>query len=217
MTVAKRRYPQAGAALIQVNGAVPGTWPAHGHATRPRDDAGPPAGDVFLAVRMIARRSLRSGAPPDFDQLRRLVAYVERFSQKLHQAAEEQQLFRAVERRAPAAASARAKRDHAACLGYQHRLNNALGRWIGGQASAGGEVALMADDYVRFCRLHSRIEARECCRWRSRCSGRTTGGRSGRPMRPSTTRWQARSAAATAPRRCSARRSRSKPWTNSEG
>ena len=112
---------------------------------------------------MIARRSLRSGAPPDFDQLRRLVAYVERFSQKLHQAAEEQQLFRAVERRAPAAASAiaRAKRDHAACLGYQHRLNNALGHWIGGQVSAGGEVALMADDYVRFCRLHSRIEARD--------------------------------------------------------
>lgn len=118
---------------------------------------------TLLAVRTIARRSLRTGTPPDFDQLRRLVAYVERFPQKLHQPAEEQHLFRALERRAHAAsrAIARAKRDHAACTGYLYRLNDALGRWAGGQASAGGEVALMADDYVRFCRLHSRIEARD--------------------------------------------------------
>jgi hemerythrin-like domain-containing protein len=118
---------------------------------------------TLLAVRTIARRSLRSGIPPDFNQLRRLVAYVERFPQKLHQPAEEQHLFRALERRAPTAsrAIARAKRDHAACMGYLYRLNNALGRWVGGQASAGGAVALMADDYVRFCRLHNRIEARD--------------------------------------------------------
>ena len=118
---------------------------------------------TLLAVRTISQRSLRSSKPPDFDQLRRLVAYVERFPQKLHQPAEEQHLFRAVERREPGAARAvaRAKRDHAACLGYFNRLNNALGRWIGGQGSAGGEVALMADDYVRFCCLHARIEARD--------------------------------------------------------
>jgi hemerythrin-like domain-containing protein len=118
---------------------------------------------TLLAVRTIARRSLRSGAPPDFDQLRRLVAYVDRFPQKLHQPAEEQHLFRILERREPAAARAiaRARRDHAACRGYQDRLARALGRWSGGQRAAGGEVALMADDYVRFCRLHGRIETRD--------------------------------------------------------
>ena len=118
---------------------------------------------TLLAVRTIARKSLRSGRPPDFVQLKRLVGYLERFPNKLHQPAEEQHLFRAIERREPGAARAiaRAKRDHAACLGYFNRLNNALGRWIGGQGSAGGEVALLADDYVRFCRLHARIEARD--------------------------------------------------------
>jgi hemerythrin-like domain-containing protein len=118
---------------------------------------------TLLAVRTIARRSLRTGMPPDFDQLRRLVAYVERFPQKIHQPAEERHLFAAIEQRTSAAgrAIARAKRDHAACVGYQHRLGDALRRWIAGQSSAGGEVALMADDYVRFCRLHGRIEARD--------------------------------------------------------
>lgn len=118
---------------------------------------------VLLALRTIARRSRRSGAPPDFDQLRRLVAYLERFPQKIHQPAEERHLFAAIERRTSDArrAIARAKRDHAACVGYQYRLGDALRRWIGGQDSAGGEVALMADDYARFCRLHGRIEARD--------------------------------------------------------
>jgi len=118
---------------------------------------------TLLAVRTIARRSLRSGRPPDFDQLRRLVAYLERFPQKIHQPAEERHLFAAIERRTADAgrAIARAKRDHAACQGYQHRLHDALRRWIGGQTAAGGEVALMADDYARFCRLHGRIEARD--------------------------------------------------------
>jgi hemerythrin-like domain-containing protein len=118
---------------------------------------------ALLAIRTIARRSLRSGAPPDFDQLRRLVAYLERFPQKIHQPAEERHLFAAIERRTTTVgrAIARAKRDHAACQGYQHRLHDALRRWTGGQAAAGPEVALMADDYARFCRLHGRIEARD--------------------------------------------------------
>lgn len=118
---------------------------------------------ALLAVRMITRKSLRSGRPPDFAQLKRLLGYVERFPNKLHQPAEEQHLFRAIERREPGAARAivRARRDHAACLGYFNRLNDALVRWNAGQGSAGGEVSLMADDYVRFCRLHARIEARD--------------------------------------------------------
>jgi hemerythrin-like domain-containing protein len=61
---------------------------------------------TLLAVRTIAHRSLRTGTPPNFDQLRRLGAYVERFPQKLHQPAEEQHLFRTLERRAAAASRA---------------------------------------------------------------------------------------------------------------
>jgi hemerythrin-like domain-containing protein len=117
----------------------------------------------LLAIRTMARVSLRSGQPPDFGQLGRLVAYLERFAQGRHQPAEEQHLFRALARREPAASRsiARAKRDHAACLGYFNRLNSAFTRWRGGQPAAGGELALMADDYARFCHLHARIEARD--------------------------------------------------------
>ena len=118
---------------------------------------------TLLAIRTIARKSLRSGATPDFAQLNRLVGYLERFPQRLHQPAKEQHLFRAIQQREPTAtrAIARAKRDHAACNGYLYRLRSALDRWIGGQSSAGGELALYADDYARFCHLHARIETRD--------------------------------------------------------
>jgi hemerythrin-like domain-containing protein len=118
---------------------------------------------TLLAIRTIARRSLKAGTPPDFVQLRRLITYVERYPQKLHQPAEEQHLFSRLERREPATKRAlhRARRDHAACLGYFNRLSDALGRWQRGEEKAGGEVALFADDYVRFCRLHARLEARD--------------------------------------------------------
>lgn len=118
---------------------------------------------TLLAIRTLARRSVKSGAAPDFKQLRRLLTYVDRFPQKLHQPAEEQHLFRALERRDPGATRAlhRARRDHAACLGYLNRLSTALSRWEHGDPKVGAEVALFADDYVRFCRLHARIEARD--------------------------------------------------------
>jgi hemerythrin-like domain-containing protein len=118
---------------------------------------------ALLATRTIARRSLKAGTPPDFSQLRRLVRYVERFPQKLHQPAEEKHLFQAVLRRDAGADRAvkRAKRDHAACLGYLDRLRTALAYWEKGDPKAGPQVALLADDYVRFARLHARIEARD--------------------------------------------------------
>jgi hemerythrin-like domain-containing protein len=74
---------------------------------------------TLLAVRTIARRSLKAGTPPDFAQLPRLVRYVERFTQRLHRSAEEKHLFPAVLRRDAGAERAvkRAKRDHAACQG----------------------------------------------------------------------------------------------------
>jgi hemerythrin-like domain-containing protein len=151
--------------LIQINGRRAGVWRARSmqYALEMMRNRQRAMSSALLAVRTIARRSLRSGARPDFDQLGRLVAYLERFPQKIHQPAEERHLFAAVERRTPDAgrAIARARRDHAACVGYQHRLGDALRRWIRGQDSAGSEVALMADDYARFCRLHGRIEARD--------------------------------------------------------
>jgi len=118
---------------------------------------------TLLAIRTIARKSLRTGTNPDFTQLGRLTGYLERFPEKLHQPAEEQHLFRAIERREPAAARAiaRAKRDHSTCRGYLHRVRDALDRWTAGQAAAGGELAIYADDYARFCHLHARIEARD--------------------------------------------------------
>lgn len=118
---------------------------------------------TLLAVRTIARKSLHTGTNPDFTQLNRLIRYLERFPDKLHQPAEEQHLFRTIERREPTAgrAVARAKRDHAACRGYLYRLRSALDRWTAGQSSAGGELALFSDDYARFCHLHARIEARD--------------------------------------------------------
>lgn len=118
---------------------------------------------TLLAIRTIARRSLKAGTPPDFAALRRLVAYLERYSQGQHQPAEERHLFRALEAREPAAKRGlhRARRDHAACLGYLNRLSEATARWARGDSRACNEVALFADDYARFCRLHGRIEARD--------------------------------------------------------
>jgi hemerythrin-like domain-containing protein len=118
---------------------------------------------ALLAMRTIARRSLKVDTPPDFAQLRRLLRYVERFPQRLHQPAEEKYLFRAVLRRDPGAERAvrRAKRDHATCLGYLDRVRAALAYWQKGDPAAGPQVALLADDYARFARLHARIEARD--------------------------------------------------------
>jgi hemerythrin-like domain-containing protein len=118
---------------------------------------------ALLAVRTLARAAVRSQSKPDFAQLKRLVGYVERFPQKIHQVAEEQHLFRAILAREPntGGAVARAKRDHAACMGYFVRMSTALKHWENGSPTAGKEVALYADEYVRFCRLHARAEARD--------------------------------------------------------
>ena len=118
---------------------------------------------VLLAVRTIARAALRSGSRPDFRQMRRLIGYLEHYPQNIHQPAEEQHLFRAVLAREPAVgrAVARARRDHAACIGHFVRLQTALTHWERGDPAAGPEVALHADEYARFCRLHARVEARD--------------------------------------------------------
>jgi hemerythrin-like domain-containing protein len=151
--------------LIQIKGGRHAAWPdrAMQRAIEIMHDRQRAMSSTLLAVRTIARRSLKAGTPPDFSQLRRLVAYHERFPQRRHHPAEEEHLFRAVLRRDPGAERAikRAKRDHAACAGYVERLRTALAYWERGDPKAGSEVALQADDYARFCRLHARIETRD--------------------------------------------------------
>ena len=118
---------------------------------------------ALLAVRTIARKALRSGSSPDFSQLVPLLDYVERFPETLHQANEEKYLFRVLEAREPHLARlvARLRRDHAAMKGYGQRLRTAVAYWRTGDPKAGRQTAIMADDYVRFCRQHARLEQRE--------------------------------------------------------
>ncbi len=118
---------------------------------------------ALLAVRTMARKALRSGDRPDFSQLVPLLDYVERFSETLHQANEEKYLFRVLEGREPRLTRlvARLRRDHAAMKGYGQRLRTSVGYWRTGDPKAGRQTAIMADDYVRFCRQHARLEQRE--------------------------------------------------------
>ena len=118
---------------------------------------------ALLAVRTIARKALRSGERPDFSRLMPLVDYVERFPETLHQPNEEKHLFRVLEAREPAMARlvARLRRDHAAMKGYGQRLRTAVSYWRTGDPNAGRQTALMADDYVRFCRRHARAERQD--------------------------------------------------------
>jgi len=118
---------------------------------------------ALLAVRTIARKALRSGDRPDFSRLVPLADYLERFPETLHQPNEEKHLFRIMEAREPGLARliARLRRDHAAMKGYGQRLRTAVGYWRIGDPNAGRQTALMADDYVRFCRRHARAERQD--------------------------------------------------------
>jgi hemerythrin-like domain-containing protein len=115
---------------------------------------------ALLAIRTIARRALRSTAAPDFSQLAALARYVERFPETIHQSNEERLLFQAIESRQPTLARtvARFRRDHAAIKGYGNRLRSALRYWQQGDPQAGPQVAVIADDYVRYSRQHARAE-----------------------------------------------------------
>lgn len=118
---------------------------------------------ALLEVRRTTRRALRSAVRPDFRELKRLMAYVEHFPEKLHQQNEERYLFRAVETRQPALARtiARLRRDHSAMTGYGNRLRTALEYWEQGDPKAGQQSAMIADDYARFCQRHARMERRD--------------------------------------------------------
>lgn len=106
---------------------------------------------------------LRSATAPDFLQLTVLVKYIERFPEAVHQPNEEKLLFRTLEGRQPALARtvARFRRDHAAMKEYGIRLRTALRYWQQGDPKTGPLAAIVADDYVRYCRQHARAERRD--------------------------------------------------------
>ena len=70
---------------------------------------------ALLAARMMTRKALLAGIKPDFPLVKRLLAYIEHFSEKQHQPNEERHLFRLLETREPdlARTVARLRRDHA--------------------------------------------------------------------------------------------------------
>jgi hemerythrin-like domain-containing protein len=114
---------------------------------------------VLLAVRTIARRALRADRAPDFQVLTPLLKYLGRFSEGLHQTNEEKLLFQPLHGQPDLMRTlARLRRDHSAMKGYGNRLRTAAGYWQQGDPRAGQQVAIVADDYVRFCRRHAREE-----------------------------------------------------------
>jgi len=118
---------------------------------------------ALLAVRSITRRALRSAIRPDFAQLNRLMGYVERFPENVHQPNEERVLFSKVVACEPSMARtvARLRRDHSAMKGYGNRLRSTLRFWQQGDPNAGPLAASIADDYSHFCMRHMRAERRE--------------------------------------------------------
>lgn len=115
---------------------------------------------ALLAARMTMRKALLTGTKPDFRQLKRALAYIERFAEGQHQANEERYLFRPVQAREPnlARTLARLRRDHVAMKGYRIRLSEALSYWHKGDPKAGPQAAIVAEDYLRFCQRHVRAE-----------------------------------------------------------
>ncbi len=114
---------------------------------------------VLLAVRTLARQAVRTGRAPDFQALAPLLKYLERFSEGVHQSNEEKLLFQPLQAAPDLARTlARLRRDHSAMRGYGNRLRTAAGYWQKGDPRAGQQVAIVADDYARFCRRHAREE-----------------------------------------------------------
>lgn len=115
---------------------------------------------ALVAVRMTMRKALQTGTKPDFRQLNKSLAYIERVAEGKHQANEERYLFRPLQAREPnlARTIARLRRDHVAMKGYRIRLSEALTYWHKGDPKAGPQAAIVAEDYLRFCQRHVRTE-----------------------------------------------------------
>ncbi len=118
---------------------------------------------VLFSLRAISRKAVSSGQKPDFGWLWALLAYVDRFAERLHHPKEEVYLFRVLERRAPEIAQkiARLRREHAANAGHSIRMSGALANWERGDPKAGSLFAANASDFARFNWRHMRLEERE--------------------------------------------------------
>lgn len=121
------------------------------------------AASVLSALRVLSRKAVQSGAPPEFHWLWTLIGYVDRYTERLHHPKEERYLFRPLELRDPKAARiiARLRRDHAASAGYTTRMSHAMRDWQRGVAKAGPLFVHMARDCARFNWHHMRLEERE--------------------------------------------------------
>lgn len=118
---------------------------------------------ALLAVRRTIRQALRSAIKPNFEWLQKLMKYVERYAENIHQPNEDHMLFNAVARREPMLARtvARLRRDHATMKGYGNRLRATLTYWQQGDRAAGPLAVAVADDYAFFCLRHMRSERRD--------------------------------------------------------
>lgn len=118
---------------------------------------------VLCSLRVISRKAIGAGAPPDFLWLRALLNYVDRFPERLHHPKEELYLFRVLERRSPGLGRiiARLRREHAANAGHSIRIRGALANWERGDPKAGLFFIDVADDFARFNWRHTRLEERE--------------------------------------------------------
>lgn len=117
---------------------------------------------VLFSLRVISRKALHTGAPPDFLWLQAFLNYVDRYSERLHHPKEELYLFRVLERRSPGLGRtiARLRREHAANAGHSIRMRGALANW-GRDPKAGPLFADIASDFARFNWRHMRLEERE--------------------------------------------------------
>ncbi len=118
---------------------------------------------VMQALRILARKSVCAGLPPDFAWLRKMLAYLDRYPERLHHPKEERYLLSVLKRREPRLARTvmRLQRDHGASAGYIVRMRETLGSWERGDPKAPPMFVHMATDYARFNRDHMRIEEKE--------------------------------------------------------
>ena len=118
---------------------------------------------VMQALRIMSRKAVQAGLPPDFAWLNKVLAYLDRFPERLHHPKEERFLLSTLERREPRLARtiARLQRDHRASAGYIVRMCETLVRWERGDPKAPPMFVHMATDYANFNRSHMRLEEKE--------------------------------------------------------
>jgi hypothetical protein len=142
---------------------------------------------------MTMRKALQTGTKPDFRQLKKSLAYIERFAEGRHQANEERYLFRPVQAREPnlARTLAHLRRDHVAMKGYRIRLSEALSYWPKGDPKPVRRRRSLLR--IIFGSASVMSAPSERC-----CPPRRSGQKSAVPSAPSPILWQFQGAAGSA-------------------